>query len=116
MENRRARLLGEDDSSQESSQPEIETPDGEEVAEDDSRQEAVETPDSEPEETTEEVLSQTDEIDIESLTEDDIYEIAKLKGIDLEPKENSAWAAQRRMIKQLEAALDAEKVAKQEAL
>ena len=116
LEDRRARLLGEDDSSQESSQPEIETPDGEEVAEDDSSQEEVETPDSEPEETTEEVLSQTDEIDIESLTEEDIYEIAKLKGIDLEPKENSAWAAQRRKIKELEAALDAEKAAKQEAL
>lgn len=112
LEARRARLLGEDNAEPTESEPEaeVETPDAEEPEE-------VETPEvEETEETTEEVLSQTDEIDIESLTEEDIYEIAKLKGIDLEPKENSAWAAQRRKIKELEAALDAEKAAKQEAL
>ncbi len=111
LEARRARLLGEDNA--ETTEPEsedgIETPESEE--------EEVETPEvEETEDKTEEVLSQTDEIDIESLTEEDIYEIAKQKGIDLEPKENSAWAAQRRKIKELEAALDAEKAAKQEAL
>ena len=112
LEDRRARLLGEDNAEPTETEPEaeVETPDAEEPEE-------IETPETEEtEETTEEVLSQTDEIDIESLTEEDIYEIAKLKGIDLEPKENSAWAAQRRKIKELEAALDAEKAAKQEAL
>jgi len=110
LEERRARFLGEDNAESNDSEPEaeVDTPDDE--------AEEVDTPEPDSEATTEEVLSQADDIDIESLSEEDIYEIAKLKGIDLEPKENSAWAAQRRKIKELEAALDAEKAAKQEAL
>jgi len=105
---RKARLLGEDDTeTTEVEEVEVESPDSDTE---------VETPESETEEQTEEVLSQVDEIDIDSLTEEDILAIAKEKGIDLEPKENSAWAAQRRKIKELEAQLDAEKAAKQEAL
>ena len=108
LEARRSRLLGEE--------PEA-TEEAEEVE--------VETPDAEPEEpeveeeaevTDEDVPSQADEIDIESLSEDDIYAIAKAKGIELDEKGNTAWAAQRRKIKELEAELDAEKAAKQEAL
>ena len=106
---RKARLLGEEDSeTTEVEEVEVETPDTEDTE--------VEAESESEEEETEEVLSQVDEIDIDSLTEDDILAIAKEKGIDLEPKENSAWAAQRRKIKELEAQLDAEKAAKQEAL
>lgn len=109
LEERRARLLGDEDTeTTEAEEVEVETPETDDVE--------VETPESDSEEETEEVLSQVDEIDIDSLTEDDIREIAKEKGIDLEPKENAAWAAQRRKIKELEAQLDAEKAAKQEAL
>ena len=110
IEERKARLLGEEDNgTTETEEVEVDTPDTEEV-------EVEELESESEEETTEEVLSQVDEIDIDSLTEDDIRAIAKEKGIDLEPKENAAWAAQRRKIKELEAELDAEKAAKQEAL
>ena len=49
-------------------------------------------------------------IDIDSPTEDDILAIAKEKELILS-RRNSAWAAQRRKIKELEAQLDAEKAA-----
>lgn len=109
LEARRSRLLGEEPEAAEKAEEEIE----------------VEAPDIEPEapeveeeaeETDEDVPSQVDEIDIESLSEDDIYAIAKAKGIELNEKGNTAWAAQRRKIKELEAELDAERAAKQEAL
>lgn len=64
----------------------------------------------------EEVLSQVDDIDLESLSKEDVFEIAKAKGIDLEPKENSAWAKQRKRIKELEADLELEREAKKKAL
>jgi len=113
LEERRARLLGEDEATTEEPEVEVEAPEVEAEAE-------VDVPDVEAEDdeeaTTEDVLSQADEIDIDSLSEDDVYAIAKAKGIELDEKGNSAWAAQRRKIKELEAALDAEKAAKQEAL
>lgn len=50
----------------------------------------------------EEVLSQADEIDVDDLSEDDIYALAKLKGIDIEnPKSSKAWAEQRKELKAL---------------
>lgn len=106
LEERRKRLLAEDEP--ESSESETE-------------EEEVDTPDSEVETEEEDdgesdVPSQADEIDIDSLTEDDIREIAKLKGVDLDPKADKAWAAQRRKVKELEAELEATRAAKDEAL
>ena len=102
LDERLERLTGDDESKEETEEAEVETPDDEVEAE-------------EEEDSTEEVLSQADEIDIESLSEQDIRDIAELKGIDLEPKGNSAWAAQRRKIKELEADLETANAAKQEA-
>lgn len=103
-----ARLSAEDDKEVEAE--DVDTPDVEEEAEGDEPE--AEAPESEDET----VLSQVDEIDIDSMTEDDILELAKLKGIDLEPKGNSAWAAQRRKIKELESQIETERAAKEEAL
>ena len=65
----------------------------------------------------EEVLSQTDEIDIDSLTEEDVYELAKLKGIDIEnPKSSKAWAEQRKEIKALKDQLSEAQKEREEAL
>lgn len=105
LEARRARLL-QDDSEPEATE-----------AEDDTEEVDVDVPDVDEEEVDDEdVLSQSDTIDVDSLTEEDIRELAKQKGIDLEPKENSAWAAQRRKIKELEAEIDSVRKAKDEAL
>jgi len=114
VEARRARLL-EDDVSEvseitESSEVEADA-DTDEVEVD-----APEIDESDNGESPEDVLSQVDQIDVDSLTEDDIYAIAQAKGIDLEPKGNSAWAKQRRKIKELEDALNTERAAKEEAL
>lgn len=106
LEERRKRLLAEDEpesSESETEEEEVDTPDAE-----------VET--EEEDDSESDVPSQADEIDIDSLTEDDIREIAKLKGIDLDPKADKAWAAQRRKVKELEAELDAARAAKDEAL
>ena len=102
LDERLKRLAGDTESKDETEETEVETPDAE-----------VET--EEEESKDEEVLSQADEIDIESLSEQDIRDIAELKGIDLEPKGNSAWAAQRRKIKELEADLETANAAKKEA-
>ncbi len=108
IDERKARLLGtEEAETEETEEVEVETPDIE----------AEETEEVEDEPTDEEnVHSQTDEIDIDSLSEDDIREIAKLKGVDLDPKADKAWAAQRRKVKELEAELETVKQAKDEAL
>ena len=82
----------------------------------------VEEPETEEEEESEsaedeEVLSQTDEIDIDSLTEEDVYELAKLKGIDIEnPKSSKAWAEQRKEIKALKDQLSEAQKEREEAL
>ena len=55
----------------------------------------------------EEVLSQADEIDVDSLSEEDIYALAQLKGIDIEnPKSSKAWAEQRKELKTLKDQLE----------
>jgi len=108
LDERLDRLTGDDESNEETEEVEVDTPEAEDV-------EAEDTEDSTEDEETE-VLSQADEIDIESLSEQDIREIAELKGIDLEPKGNQKWAAQRRKIKELEAELESANAAKQEAL
>lgn len=102
LDERLERLTGDDESKEEAEETEVEAPEAEVDAE-------------EEEDSTEEVLSQADEIDIESLSEQDIRDIAELKGIDLEPKGNQKWAAQRRKIKELEADLEAANAAKKEA-
>jgi len=110
IDERKARLLGtEEAETEETEEVEVETPDIE----------AEETEEVEDEPTDEEnVHSQTDEIDIDSLSEDDIREIAKLKGIELgeETKSDKAWAAMRRKFKDMEAERDSERSAKEEAL
>ena len=70
---RKARLLGDEDTeTTEAEEVEVDVPETDDAE--------VETPESEAEEeTTEDVLSQVDEIDIDSLTEDDILAIAKEK-------------------------------------
>ena len=83
----------------------------------------VETPDVEAEVEDEETVdedeisSQADEIDVDSLSEDDIYALAKLKGIDIEnPKSSKAWAEQRKEIKTLKEQIEAVQKEKEEAL
>jgi len=105
LDERIGRLTGSDDSEEETEEVEVDTP---ETDEDDSE----ETEES----TGDEVLSQADEIDIESLTEQDIREIAELKGMDLEPKGNEKWAANRRELKEVKAERDAAIAAKDEIL
>lgn len=101
---REKRLLGEDE-------VEVETPDVE-----DEESEAEDETETETEEEADEVLSQVDEIDIDSLTEEDIRELAKLKGIEFDPKADKAWAVQRRKVKELEEKLEKSESAKAEAL
>jgi hypothetical protein len=109
LDERRARLLGNDkgkeDPEEDEEEIEVETPDASDDSEDD------DGPESE-----EDVHSQLDDIDIDSLSEDDIRAIAKLKGVELDPKADKAWAAQRRKVKELEAELELVKKAKDEAL
>jgi len=63
------------------------------------------------------VLSQVDEIDVDSLSDDDIYALAKLKGIDIEnPKSSKAWAEQRKEIKALKEQIETAQREKEEAL
>jgi hypothetical protein len=83
----------------------------------------VETPDVEAEVEDEETVdedeisSRADEIDVDSLSEDDIYALAKLKGIDIEnPKSSKAWAEQRKEIKTLKEQIEAVQKEKEEAL
>lgn len=83
----------------------------------------VETPDVEAEVEDEETVdedeisSRADEIDVDSLSEDDIYALAKLKGIDIEnPKSSKAWAEQRKEIKTLKEQIEAVQREKEEAL
>ena len=83
----------------------------------------VETPDVEAEVEDEETVdedeisSRVDEIDVDSLSEDDIYALAKLKGIDIEnPKSSKAWAEQRKEIKTLKEQIEAVQKEKEEAL
>ena len=80
----------------------------------------VEEPEAEVEDAVdeeEEVLSQTDEIDVDSLTEEDVYALAKLKGIDIEnPKSSKAWAEQRKEIKILKEQIDSVQKEKDELL
>ena len=84
---------------------EVETPDVEAEVED---EEAVDE---------DEISSQADEIDVDSLSEDDIYALAKLKGIDIEnPKSSKAWAEQRKEIKTLREQIEAVQKEKEEAL
>ena len=90
--------------------PEVETPDVE-------AEEVEEVEDTEVESEDEEVPSQADEIDVDSLSEDDIYALAKLKGIDIEnPKSSKAWAEQRKEIKTLKEQIEAVQKEKEEAL
>ena len=108
VESRRARLTGDDGSTEEEEvdgdEPEIEEPevDGDEDGDEDGE--------------AKEGSGLADEIDIDSLTEDDIREIAKLKGIDLDPKENKAWAVQRKKVKELEEKVQLAEQATKEAL
>jgi hypothetical protein len=83
----------------------------------------VETPDVEAEVEDEETVdedeisSRADEIDVDSLSEDDIYALAKLKGIDIEnAKSSKAWAEQRKEIKTLKEQIEAVQKEKEEAL
>lgn len=85
--------------------PEVETPDVEAEVEDE------ETVDED------EISSQADEVDLDSLSEDDIYALAKLKGIDIEnPKSSKAWAEQRKEIKALKEQIESVQREKEEAL
>jgi len=110
LDERIGRLTGDDGSSNETEEEEVEveTPETDEP-------ESEETEDDSTEEETD-VLSQADEIDIESLSEQDIRDIAELKGIDLEPKGNQKWAANRRELKEARAERDAAIAAKDEIL
>lgn len=86
-------------------------PDAPEVPEESTE---VEEPESEE---VEDVLSQVDEIDVDSLSDDDIYALAKLKGIDIEnPKSSKAWAEQRKEIKALKEQIETAQREKEEAL
>lgn len=108
IDERKARLLGEDKTAEtEEEEVEVETPD---TGADEAEAETEST------EETEDVHSQLDEIDIDSISEEDIREIAKLKGVELDSKADKAWAAQRRKVKELETELEAVKQAKEEAL
>ena len=103
VDERLERLAGDTESKDEAEETEVETPDDE--------------ADSEEEESKdEEVLSQADEIDPDSLSEQDIRDLAELKGMDLEPKGNQKWAANRRELKEANARADAAEATTKEIL
>lgn len=103
LDERLERLTGDTESTEDTEETEVETPDDE-------------VPDEEKESDGKDVLSQADEIDVESLSEQDIRDLAELKGMDLEPKGNQKWAANRRELKEANARADAAEATTKEIL